>query len=72
MLDNLFFSIIFIIFIGYGCSSKSSPIYISVPCDIELPIRPVKQANISESMIEILKYTELLEASLNACRGSDL
>jgi len=67
-LNALFFITIFLIFMQYGCSSKSRLIYISVPCDIELPIYPIKQENISRSIIEILKYTELLEASLDACR----
>ena len=57
-----------------GCASKieyvDRPVEVKVPvaCQIEMPKSPDVKADI-DGLREILKYTEVLECAVKACRG---
>lgn len=42
-------------------------VYIPIKCDIEMPKRPKKSHTLTQSLAQILKYTETLELALKTC-----
>lgn len=50
-----------------GCASKTQLVYVPVKCEIVQPVRPIKSDNVVKDIVNILKYTELLEFNLNSC-----
>lgn len=68
--DTIFIvmSMIIIIFFMLGCADKQKEaVYIPTKCKITMPQKPMPQDSPSKSVIEILKYTELLERDLEFC-----
>lgn len=68
--DTIFIvmSMIIIIFFMLGCADKQKEaVYIPTKCKITMPQKPIPQDSPSKSVIEILKYTELLERDLEFC-----
>lgn len=68
--DTIFIvmSMIIIIFFMLGCADKQKEaVYIPTKCKITMPKKPMPQDSPSKSVIEILKYTELLERDLEFC-----
>lgn len=68
--DTIFIvmSMIIIIFFMLGCADKQKEaVYIPIKCKIAMPQKPMPQDSPSKSVIEILKYTELLERDLEFC-----
>lgn len=57
-----------------GCSVKTEyvdrPVEVKVPvkCELEMPKKPDVSISV-DGLREVLKYTELLECGLMACRG---
>ena len=57
-----------------GCAAKveyvDRPVEVKVPvaCEVPMPTSPVVGQNV-DGLREILKYTELLECAMKACRG---
>ena len=57
-----------------GCSVRTEyvdrPVEVKIPvaCQIEMPKSPDVKADV-EGLREILKYTEVLECAVKACRG---
>ena len=55
-----------------GCAkAESQAVYIPTKCKTKPIAKPTpsKESNISEDIVEILQYTELLERDLQFCRG---
>lgn len=51
-----------------GCADKQKEaVFIPTKCKITMPKKPMPQDSPSKSVIEILKYTELLERDLEFC-----
>lgn len=68
--DTIFIvmSMIIIIFFMLGCADKQKEaVFIPTKCKITMPQKPMPQDSPSKSVIEILKYTELLERDLEFC-----
>lgn len=68
--DTIFIvmSMIIIIFFMLGCADKQKEaVYIPTKCKITMPQKPMPQDSPTKSVIEILKYTELLERDLEFC-----
>jgi hypothetical protein len=56
-----------------GCAPVVHTEYITVAvpvrCETEKPARPVKQANLPLSLIDMVEYVRLLEIALDTCLG---
>ena len=46
---------------------QTQEVLIPIKCDITMPSKPKKQASISQTLAQILKYTNQLEHALKTC-----
>lgn len=59
---------IVIIFFMLGCADKQKEaVYIPTKCKIAMPKKPMPQDSTSQSVVEVLKYSEALEKDLEFC-----
>lgn len=56
------------LFLIVGCADKQKEaVYIPTKCKIAMPKKPMPQDSTSQSVIEVLKYSEALEKDLEFC-----
>lgn len=58
--------IISLIFLFTGCF-RTKYVYIPQKCEIEPPQKPTRTLNTPQDVLNILKYSEILEKDLNFC-----
>lgn len=68
--DTIFIVLVsvMIILILSGCIDKQAQaVYIPTKCKIDMPKKPIQRDSTSQSVVEILQYSELLEKGLEFC-----
>lgn len=56
------------VFLIVGCADKQKEaVYIPTKCKVDMPKKPIQRDSTSQSVIEILQYSELLEKDLDFC-----